>query len=281
MTLLSAITGVILAGSDNNIFTQIGLIVLVGLACKNAILIVEFAKDKQEEGMDRVAAVLEACRLRLRPILMTSIAFIMGVVPLVISTGAGAEMRHAMGVAVFSGMIGVTFFGLLLTPVFYVLIRRFVENREAPRRQRQRPARGACMIHAQSIRSGSRPPWVCSVCWRSAPARWVRTTGPRHRGGEDRRHGEQALRPQPLRKPVVETVRRSDPEPVGRTVAERQPRPARGLRPPARRPRPARRRGQRSLPGGHQPRQRRHRQGPATGSDRGPGQQRALRPWPG
>ncbi|MBI8312130.1 multidrug efflux RND transporter permease subunit MexF, partial [Pseudomonas aeruginosa] len=110
MTLLSAITGVILAGSDNNIFTQIGLIVLVGLACKNAILIVEFAKDKQEEGMDRVAAVLEACRLRLRPILMTSIAFIMGVVPLVISTGAGAEMRHAMGVAVFSGMIGVTFF---------------------------------------------------------------------------------------------------------------------------------------------------------------------------
>ncbi len=129
--LFSAITGVILAGSDNNIFTQIGLIVLVGLACKNAILIVEFAKEKQEEGLDRVAAVLEACRLRLRPILMTSIAFIMGVVPLVLSSGAGAEMRHAMGVAVFSGMIGVTFFGLLLTPVFYVLIRGFVEKREA------------------------------------------------------------------------------------------------------------------------------------------------------
>ena len=129
--LLAAITGVILSGIDNNIFTQIGLIVLVGLACKNAILLVEFAKDKQEEGMDRVAAVLEACRLRLRPILMTSIAFIMGVVPLVLSTGAGAEMRHAMGVAVFSGMIGVTFFGLLLTPVFYVLIRAFVEKREA------------------------------------------------------------------------------------------------------------------------------------------------------
>ncbi|VXD00510.1 Efflux pump membrane transporter BepE [Pseudomonas sp. 8Z] len=129
--LLSAITGVILAGSDNNIFTQIGLIVLVGLACKNAILIVEFAKEKQEEGLDRVAAVLEACRLRLRPILMTSIAFIMGVVPLVLSSGAGAEMRHAMGVAVFSGMIGVTFFGLLLTPVFYVLIRAFVEKRQA------------------------------------------------------------------------------------------------------------------------------------------------------
>ncbi|MBB1607435.1 MULTISPECIES: efflux RND transporter permease subunit [unclassified Pseudomonas] len=136
MTLLSAIGGVIVAGGDNNIFTQIGLIVLVGLACKNAILIVEFAKDKQEEGMDRVAAVLEACRLRLRPILMTSIAFIMGVVPLVLSTGAGAEMRHAMGVAVFSGMLGVTFFGLLLTPVFYVLIRRFMEAREAKKQAR-------------------------------------------------------------------------------------------------------------------------------------------------
>ncbi|MFZ3204342.1 MAG: efflux RND transporter permease subunit [Pseudomonas sp.] len=131
MTLLSAITGVILAGGDNNIFTQIGLIVLVGLACKNAILIVEFAKEKQEHGLDRVSAVLEACRLRLRPILMTSFAFIMGVVPLVLSSGAGSEMRHAMGVAVFSGMLGVTFFGLLLTPVFYVLIRAFVEKREA------------------------------------------------------------------------------------------------------------------------------------------------------
>ncbi|MFI8746785.1 efflux RND transporter permease subunit [Pseudomonas sp. NPDC077186] len=133
--LFSAITGVILAGGDNNIFTQIGLIVLVGLACKNAILIVEFAKEKQEEGLDRISAVLEACRLRLRPILMTSIAFIMGVVPLVLSSGAGAEMRHAMGVAVFSGMIGVTFFGLLLTPVFYVLIRAFVEKRQARKAQ--------------------------------------------------------------------------------------------------------------------------------------------------
>src|SRR5690606_15822613 len=127
MTLLAAITGVILSGGDNNVFTQIGLIVLVGLACKNAILLVEFAKGKQEEGMDRLAAILEACRLRLRPILMTSFAFIMGVVPLVLSSGAGAEMRHAMGVAVFSGMLGVTFFGLLLTPVFYLVIRAFVE----------------------------------------------------------------------------------------------------------------------------------------------------------
>ncbi|MHC3822815.1 efflux RND transporter permease subunit [Pseudomonas sp. G3-19] len=139
MTLLSAITGVIVSGGDNNIFTQIGLIVLVGLACKNAILIVEFAKDKQLEGLDPLAAVLEACRLRLRPILMTSFAFIMGVVPLVFSSGAGAEMRHAMGVAVFSGMLGVTFFGLLLTPVFYVLIRNFVERGEA---------RKAAKVHA-------------------------------------------------------------------------------------------------------------------------------------
>ncbi|MDY1015554.1 efflux RND transporter permease subunit [Pseudomonas coleopterorum] len=136
MTLLSAIAGVMIAGSDNNIFTQIGLIVLVGLACKNAILIVEFAKDKQEEGLDPLAAVLEACRLRLRPILMTSFAFIMGVVPLVLSSGAGAEMRHAMGVAVFSGMLGVTFFGLLLTPVFFVLIRHHVERREARKADR-------------------------------------------------------------------------------------------------------------------------------------------------
>jgi multidrug efflux pump len=130
MTLLSAIAGVIIAGSDNNIFTQIGLIVLVGLACKNAILIVEFAKDEQKKGKTPLDAVLEACRLRLRPILMTSFAFIMGVVPLVLASGAGAEMRHAMGVTVFSGMLGVTCFGLLLTPVFYVLIRNYVERKE-------------------------------------------------------------------------------------------------------------------------------------------------------
>lgn len=126
MTLLSAMVGVWLKGSDNNIFTQIGLIVLVGLACKNAILIVEFAREKQREGQDPVSAALEACKLRLRPILMTSIAFIAGVYPLVISSGAGAEMRQAMGVAVFSGMIGVTVFGLFLTPVFYVEIMKRV-----------------------------------------------------------------------------------------------------------------------------------------------------------
>ncbi|WP_160109510.1 efflux RND transporter permease subunit [Pseudomonas izuensis] len=136
MTLLSAIAGVIISKGDNNIFTQIGLIVLVGLACKNAILIVEFAKDKQDEGLSPLDAVLEACRMRLRPILMTSIAFIMGVIPLVTSTGAGSEMRRAMGVAVFSGMLGVTFFGLLLTPVFFVLIRRYIERKQARKQTR-------------------------------------------------------------------------------------------------------------------------------------------------
>ena len=124
MTLLSALIGVQVYGGDNNIFTQIGLIVLVGLATKNAILIVEFAKELQDKGMDALSAIKEASRLRLRPILMTSIAFIMGVLPMAVSTGAGSEMRQAMGVAVFSGMIGVTVFGLILTPVFYYLIQR-------------------------------------------------------------------------------------------------------------------------------------------------------------
>jgi multidrug efflux pump len=124
MTLLSALIGVVIYGGDNNIFTQIGLIVLVGLATKNAILIVEFAKELQDKGMDALSAIKEASKLRLRPILMTSIAFIMGVLPMVLSTGAGAEMRQAMGVAVFSGMIGVTVFGLILTPVFYYLLKR-------------------------------------------------------------------------------------------------------------------------------------------------------------
>ena len=123
MCLFSAITGVWLTGGDNNVFTQIGLFVLIGLACKNAILIVEFARELELRGRPTLSAAIEAAGLRLRPILMTSFAFIMGVIPLVLSSGAGSEMRHAMGVAVFFGMLGVTFFGLFLTPVFYVLLR--------------------------------------------------------------------------------------------------------------------------------------------------------------
>jgi multidrug efflux pump len=128
MCLLSAMIGVWLNKLDNNVFTQIGLVVLVGLAAKNAILIVEFAKQKQDEGLPRFEAAVEASKLRLRPILMTSFAFILGVVPLVLATGAGAEMRTALGIAVFSGMLGVTFFGIFLTPVFYLVMRWLVER---------------------------------------------------------------------------------------------------------------------------------------------------------
>ena len=124
MTIFSALLGVWLVGDDNNIFTQIALIVLVALASKNAILMVEFARDQHKTGLSHLEAIIKACRLRLRPILMTSIAFTAGVVPLVLATGAGAEMRHAMGNAVFSGMIGVTVFGLLFTPVFYMLVTK-------------------------------------------------------------------------------------------------------------------------------------------------------------
>jgi multidrug efflux pump len=131
MCLLAAIAGVYIRGSDNNIFTQIGFIVLVGLACKNAILIVEFARTEMESGKDRIDAAVEACRIRLRPILMTSFAFILGVFPLVIASGSGYEMRQALGIAVFSGMIGVTVFGLLLTPVFFVVTSRSRRKTEA------------------------------------------------------------------------------------------------------------------------------------------------------
>lgn len=130
MSILCALIGVKLTGGDNNVFTQIALFVLVGLASKNAILIVEFARELEEHGRSTVQAALEACRLRLRPILMTSFAFIMGVIPLVFSHGAGSEMRHAMGVAVFAGMLGVTLFGLFLTPVFYVLLRALAKRFE-------------------------------------------------------------------------------------------------------------------------------------------------------
>jgi hydrophobe/amphiphile efflux-1 (HAE1) family protein len=126
MCLLSAMAGVWLKGSDNNVLTQIGFIVLVGLACKNAILIVEFARERVVSGLSPVEAAVEACRLRLRPILMTSFAFIMGVIPLVVAAGAGSEMRQAIGIAVFAGMLGVTSFGLFLTPVFFVTIELFL-----------------------------------------------------------------------------------------------------------------------------------------------------------
>jgi multidrug efflux pump subunit AcrB len=125
MCLIASITGVLLRGQDNNILTQVGFIVLIGLAAKNAILIVEFAKQLEDQGRDRRAAAVEAARLRLRPILMTSLAFIFGVVPLVWAIGAGAELRQALGTAVFAGMIGVTAFGLIFTPAFYVIARWF------------------------------------------------------------------------------------------------------------------------------------------------------------
>ena len=139
MAVLSALVGVMLRGMDNNILTQIGLVVLVGLAAKNAILIVEFAKQSEEAGKTPVEAVVEASRLRLRPILMTAFAFILGVVPLVVATGPGAEMRQALGTAVFFGMLGVTFFGLFLTPVFYVAIRSLSIWATRFRKSRRRP----------------------------------------------------------------------------------------------------------------------------------------------
>jgi multidrug efflux pump len=137
MCLLCSIAGVVFAHMDINIFTQIGFLVLVGLACKNAILIVEFAKAQREEGKPRREATLAACQLRLRPIIMTSFAFILGVVPLMLSEGAGAEMRRTLGTAVFSGMLGVTLFGIFLTPVFYYVIQwikdaRGTATEEAP-----------------------------------------------------------------------------------------------------------------------------------------------------
>jgi hydrophobic/amphiphilic exporter-1 (mainly G- bacteria), HAE1 family len=145
LAVLSALIGVMLRGQDNNILTQIGLVVLVGLAAKNAILIVEFAKQAEMEGKTPIEAVVEACRLRLRPILMTAFAFILGVLPLVIATGPGAEMRQALGTAVFAGMIGVTFFGLFLTPVFYVTLRTIVL-----RLSRKRPVKQSVPVEVQS-----------------------------------------------------------------------------------------------------------------------------------
>jgi len=146
MAMLSALSGVWLTGGDNNIFVQVGLVVLMGLASKNAILIVEFARELEHQGRGIVEAALEACRLRLRPIVMTSVAFIAGVVPLVFSSGAGAEVRQVMGITVFAGMIGVTLFGLFLTPVFYVALRK-LSTRGARR------ATGGMPVHAETSRA--------------------------------------------------------------------------------------------------------------------------------
>ena len=136
MCLIASIVGIVLRGQDNNILTQVGFIVLIGLASKNAILIVEFAKQLEDRGMDRFAAAVEAAHLRLRPILMTSFAFILGVTPMVWAVGAGAELRQTLGTTVFSGMIGVTAFGLIFTPVFYV-VTRWIALKTARRRQQQ------------------------------------------------------------------------------------------------------------------------------------------------
>jgi multidrug efflux pump subunit AcrB len=132
MCILAAMVGVNARGLDRNILVEVGLVVLVGLAAKNAILIVEFAKRAEEEGMSRFDAAVAAARTRLRPILMTSLAFIFGVVPLAVATGAGAEMRQSLGTAVFAGMLGVTLFGLVFTPVFYVLARWVARVRRLP-----------------------------------------------------------------------------------------------------------------------------------------------------
>lgn len=155
MCLLAALFGVWLTDGDNNVFVQVGLVVLMGLACKNAILIVEFARElEMEKGLDPMRAALEACRLRLRPIIMTSVAFIAGVVPLVLASGAGAEVRNAMGITVFTGMIGVTLFGLLLTPVFYVALRsltghRKTQSEEMPPRETARELPAAVELSGQ------------------------------------------------------------------------------------------------------------------------------------
>ena len=141
MCLIAAITGVIIAGQDNNILTQVGFIVLIALAARNAVLMVEFAKQLEDRGRDTISAAVEAAKLRLRPIVMTSMAFILGTVPLVWATGAGAELRQALGTPVFAGMIGVTFFGLIFTPVFYVVCRRLARlGRRAAPRQARAPA---------------------------------------------------------------------------------------------------------------------------------------------
>src|SRR6202011_3253189 len=151
MCLLCSVAAVQFAEMDINIFTQVGFVVLVGLACKNAILIVEFAKAQREAGRSRYQATLDACELRLRPIIMTSFAFILGVVPLMVSEGAGAEMRRTLGTAVFAGMLGVTLFGIFLTPVFYYVIQWFNDLRASTRAD-ETPALVAMLVPNETTR---------------------------------------------------------------------------------------------------------------------------------
>jgi len=144
-----ALLGVSLAGLDNNIFVQIGFVVLIGLACKNAVLIVEFAKQQQEHGLPRLQAVVEASRLRLRPILMTSFAFILGVVPLAAASGAGAEIRRTLGIAVLSGMLGVTLCGIFLTPVFYYVLQWVADLRKPKQAAATAPTGSGSPTHSK------------------------------------------------------------------------------------------------------------------------------------
>jgi multidrug efflux pump len=198
MCILGSLTGVTATGGDINIFTQIGFVVLVGLASKNAILIVEFAKHQHEEGaLDRREATLAACRLRLRPILMTSFAFILGVVPLIASNGAGAEMRQVLGIAVFSGMLGVTLFGIFLTPVFFYVIEGFVES-PLFSSERMRVA-GKVLYYLVAIGTLGLPllPGLIGKASRQRPAKRVRVPGstPAVNGGGRVPPPESILRP--------------------------------------------------------------------------------------
>jgi multidrug efflux pump len=197
MCLLSAIIGVQLAKFDINIFTQIGFVVLVGLASKNAILIVEFAKQRREEGETPRQAALDACLLRLRPIIMTSLAFILGVLPLMVSHGAGAEMRQTLGVTVFSGMVGVTIFGIFLTPVFFYVIDVLGETTLF----RSRAVRGASRILLVVLNSATfgiflLPMWVIREVRRELRRRTSPIAPPKHPAPHDSELPEPAEMPE-------------------------------------------------------------------------------------
>ncbi len=244
---------------DLNIFTQVALVVLVGLACKNAILIVEFAKELEEHGEKLIDAVVHACRMRLRPILMTSIAFCAGVLPLILGSGAGSEMRRAMGIAVFSGMVGVTLFGIFLTPVFYVLLRSRARagaarrglplRRRWPPRCRRRDAGRWRMGTSMSARRAAR----CRSALVAAAALAACSTGPGLPAARRRRWTPASSRP---------VRRRVNAQPVR---GRHRHLLARLQRPGAERADRARADGQR---------RRAHRAGAAAGSPRQPGRGR-------